>query len=113
MATTPVIPISAPAAPAPAPAPAPAAAPPAASPAPSTATPAPAAPPVTAQPAAGAPPSGPQPPAKLNAAEYGNAVDSYQAEVTWRQELEAFKAENPGVEITDDSPWKSVEAGPP
>ena len=32
----------------------------------------------------------------MNAAEYGNAVDAYQAEVTWRQELEAFKAENPG-----------------
>jgi hypothetical protein len=25
--------------------------------------------------------------------------------VTWRQELEAFKAENPNVEITDESPW--------
>ena len=48
----------------------------------------------------------------MNAAEYGNAVDAYQAEVTWRQELEAFKAENPGVEITDDSPWTSTEAAP-
>jgi hypothetical protein len=26
--------------------------------------------------------------------------------------LEAFKAENPGVEITDDSPWTSTEAAP-
>ncbi len=48
----------------------------------------------------------------MNAAEYGNAVDAYQAEVTWRQELEAFKAENPGVEIKDDSPWTSTEAAP-
>ena len=113
MATTPVVPAAAPAAPAPAPA----AAPPAATSAPVVpATPAPAAPPATAQPAAGAPPastaasSGPQPPAKLNPGEYGNATDSYMAEVEWKQQLEAFKAENPGVAVDDESPWLGTEA---
>jgi len=91
-----------------APAPAPAASPvPAAQSAPVIPSPsAPAAP--TATPAAGAPPSGatgPQPPSKLNPSEFGNAVDSYQAEVQWRQELEAFKAENPTVTVDDESPW--------
>lgn len=112
MATTPVVPAAAPAAPAPAPAPA--AAPPAASAAPAAPpTPAPAAP--TATPAAGVPPTtptGPQPPAKLNAGEYGNAVDSYQAEVTWKQELEAFKEANPGVAVDDESPWAGTETKP-
>ena len=119
MATTPVVPISAAPA-APAPAPAPAAAPPAAPAAvaaPSTPAPAApsAAPTAPATPAAGAPPatpSGPQPPAKLNPGEYGNAVDSYQAEVTWRQELEAFKAENPGVAVDDESPWVGTDTKP-
>ena len=118
MATTPVVPAAAPAAPAPAPAPA--AAPPAAPAAVAApSTPAPAAPSAAltapATPAAGAPPatpSGPQPPAKLNPGEYGNAVDSYQAEVTWRQELEAFKAENPGVAVDDESPWVGTETKP-
>lgn len=106
MATTPVVPA------APVAAPAPAAPVSAAPPAPAvTSTPAPAAP--TAAPAAGVPPAatGPQPPAKLNPSEFGNAVESYQAEVTWKQQLEAFKAENPGVEVTDDSPWPT-EAKP-
>ena len=114
MATTPVVPST------PAAAAAPAAAPPQATPSVAPPSPAPAAPPTTVAPAAGAPPSttptGPQPPAKLNPSEFGNAVDSYQAEVTWRQQLEAFKAENPGVEITDDSPWpteaKPADAAP-
>jgi len=113
MATTPVIPISAPAAaaPAPAPAPAPAAAPPAASPASAApSTPAPAA--TTATPAAGVSPSSttPQPPAKLNPGEYGNATDSYMAEVQWKQDLAAFKEANPNVPVTDESPWEGTEA---
>ena len=118
MATTPVVPAAAPVA-APAPAPAPAAAPPAASPAlPTPASPAPAAPSPTAQPTAGAPPtpaaapSGPQPPAKLNPGEYGNATDSYMAEVQWKQDLAAFKEANPGVAIEDESPWTGTEASP-
>jgi hypothetical protein len=112
MASTPVVP-SAPAAAAPAPA-APPAAPAAAAPPAPTSAPV-ASPPPTATPAAGVPPAapaGPQPPAKLNASEYGNAVESYQAEVTWRQQLEDFKAANPGVEIKDDSPWAGTEAPP-
>ena len=114
MATTPVVPAAVPAAPAPAPAPA--AAPPAASPAPPPASPAPAAPSPTAQPVAGAPPtttaapSGPQPPAKLNPGEYGNATDSYMAEVQWKQDLAAFKEANPDVPVTDESPWEGTEA---
>ena len=118
MATTPVVPAAAPIA-APAPAPTPAAATPAASPAPPTpASPAPAAPSPTAQPTAGAPPtpaaapSGPQPPAKLNPGEYGNATDSYMAEVQWKQDLAAFKEANPGVAIEDESPWTGTEAPP-
>src|ERR1700732_1741533 len=112
MASTPVVP----AAPAAAPAPA---APASAAPTPAPSTPAVASP--GAAPAAGAPPStpqGPQPPAKLDASKFSNAVESYQAEVTWKQELEAFRAENPNVEITDESPWptekpaEATEAAP-
>jgi hypothetical protein len=32
------------------------------------------------------------------------------AEVQWKQDLAAFKAENPGVEVPDDSPWAGTEA---
>lgn len=100
---------AAPAAAAPVPAPVPAAAPPAAS-APATATPA-----VTPAPAGAPPSSAPQPPAKLNPGEFRDAVESYQAEVTFRQELAEFRAAHPEVEITDDSPWasdKPAEAAP-
>ena len=96
-----------------APAAAPVSAAPAATPTPTPT--APAAPPPAAQPAAGAPPSGgqpsgPQPPAKPSAADFGSASDHYQAMVTYQQELEAFKAENPGVEIPADAPAAPGEA---
>ncbi|HEY5054127.1 MAG TPA: hypothetical protein VII45_12035 [Solirubrobacterales bacterium] len=42
-------------------------------------------------------------------------MESYQAEVQYKQELEAFKAENPGVKVEDESPWasdKPAEAKP-
>lgn len=93
----PAAPVAAPAAAAPSPA---------VSPAPvAPSTPAPAAP--TAVPAAGgvpppAAPSGPQPPKRPNAGDFGNAIDHYQAEVTWKQEIEAFKEANPGVAIPDE-----------
>jgi len=37
-------------------------------------------------------------------------VESYQAEVQYRQDLAAFRAEHPEVEITDESPWAGSEA---
>lgn len=96
---TPTIPAAPVAAPAPAAAPSPAA-----STAPViTATPAPAAP--TATPAAGAPPSsgGPQPPAKPDASGFGNATDYYQADVTYQQELAAFKEANPDFKFEGEA----------
>lgn len=85
------------------------------SPAPSPApVAAPAAPSTPATPAAGAPPApnGPQPPARPNPGDFGNAIDHYQAEVTWKQEIEAFKAENPGVAIPDELAAPPAEAAP-
>ena len=105
MATPPVAPppVAAPAAAAPVAAPAPVStpqAPPAAPPA-APAAGAPPAPPAT-QPAA---PQGPQPPPKLNPSDFRDAVDSYQAEINYRQQLAEFKTANPDVQIDDDSPW--------
>ncbi len=98
MATTLVI-SAAPVAAAPAPAAAPASIPTTAPVVPST--PAPAAP--TATPAAGATSSpastGPQPPARPNPSDFGNTIDHYEAEVTWRQEMADFQSEHPDVEI--------------
>jgi len=106
MATTPVAPPPA-AAPAAAPPPAPpAASTPAAAPPPAASAPA-APPPVV--PAAGAPPSTPQPPAKLNPGAYHDAVESYQAEVTYRQQLAEFKAAHPEIEVKEESAWASDE----
>ena len=87
---TPVIP-STPAASA-----APSAPSPAVTPSSTPSTPAPATPPQTGSTPAGAPPSsGPKPPAKPDASGFGNATDYYQADVTYQQELAAFKEANP------------------
>lgn len=105
--SSPIIP-AAPAAPvaaAPTPAPAP------------VSTPAPVAP-AAAPPAATVPtpaptaPSGPQPPKRPDPANFGNAIEHYEAEVQWKQEIEAFKAENPGVAISDELQAPPAEAAP-
>lgn len=104
----PVVPAAAPAAPAPAPA---AASAPVTSPTPPAAAPAA----ISAPAAAALAVTGtgaPTPPAKLNPAQYENAVDSYQAEVTWKQQLEAFRSEHPEIGITDESPWPGAGTEP-
>ena len=67
--------------------------------------------PPAASPAPAAAPQGPQPPPKLNPSDFRDAVDSYGAEINYRQQLAEFKAANPDVKIDDESPWIKDQPG--
>jgi len=77
---------------------------PAVTPSSTPSTPAPATPPQTGSTPAGVPPSsGLKPPAKPDASGFGNATEYYQADVTYQQEMAAFKEANPDFKFEESA----------